>query len=558
MSSIAQLVRTLADRPDYWLLVFWPVFFSALWLLSRWPGTRKLLSLTGKFWILAGGLTLAAFIWFNWVYLRSPMFPGMFFHIQPDVATVSWYFAEGKPVYHGPESAEVYNIVYGPYLYIFTGFIEKILGPSLFSAKLGGQLALYGATLVFAFILRKRLGWARAILAVGIFTAMVVNFDPIETYTRADSFIVLFVVLGAWAAYSPSKIAPWILGLAIGVSTELKIHAGVYFLPLLWLAWRSGYRGRSWLVAGGCALTSAILPFVAFSNISLRNYLWTLAVASHHGLSAHYYLPTLEYFFALCAPIAIAVILAYIQQPGKTMEILKSRRCFIGLILVEFLLVLPFASKFGAGPHHLLPMVIVLLLLAVELHEAGLRFDWSGSPVEAAGYALLYSWLACCLGFGFMRSYQNAAWMNGRTEWAKSVTADVEKIRQTYQSSHVLLMGAGNKEHYELTFYRTGLIFQGEPIGIDPSALMEFSYAGYPTITLSKLTAFLNQNYPHKKILWLIPKGDEPFSMDSFYSNVVNGEFGEHKPLYDDSFRADFKNAFKLQESTSNYDLYAN
>jgi len=558
MQFAKNVIQILSSRPDYWPWVGWMPFFLALWVINRLDRGE---ALRNRFRWLApaiGLLMLAVFGWFNWVFLRSPLYLGPISHLQPQIADVSWYFATCRPVYHGADSGEVYNLLYGPWLYIITGGFEKVFGAGIFSAKLGGELAV-GASLVWLILLlRRKAGIGFALLVSGLFAALLMALDPVESLVRADVFIVLGVVAGCWAAQSPLKFAPVAFGVLTGICFNLKIHSPIYFLPLLWVAWQSGHRGKALAVAALSAAVTAILPFVIFPNVSWQNYWWTLRVAGAHGFDPNRFLDSLEWFFLLCLPIAAVAALAYVKNPGETAKALGKLKPFIGLIFISFIILLPFASKFGAGPHHLLPLIPTMLLLAAEF--VTLNGHWLGGrsfPVLGL-QAALFSWLAASFTVGLVRSYQDTAWLKDRAPWAQSVNADIDQILAKYSSNSVILMGTGGEEDYMATFFRTKLVFAGMPDGIEAGPLMEFAFAGKSQADLGKLVAMLNHDYGGKKILWLVPKGNAPFSMSTMYALVMRGDYQPHPPLFDENFREAFAKNFSRIGVTQFYDLYSN
>lgn len=548
----------LTTRQDWWPFAFWVPCFLVILAARYFAGRGERLDRTRALFPIMGLLMIALFGWFNYVFLSSPLYLGHMSHIQPLIADVSWYFATGKPVYHGPESVEVYNILYGPWLFIFAGWFERILGPSVFSAKLGGELALGASLLMLFLLLRKRAGTAFAITGVGLFAALVMALDPVEILIRPDVYLTLFVLIGCWAAGSSAKTAPVILGLMLGLSVNLKVHGFIYFFPLGWMAWQSGWRVKRGLTVMVVGFIAAIFPFLVFPNVSLKNYAWTLSVAGQQGLNLINFFTNIEWFFLLCVPLGAVVALAWLRDSSNTARVLQAHSRIMFFILLEFLAILPFASKYGSGPHHYLPLSIILLLLGADLHAQGVRWVW-GSTMAAAGVqAVCLSWLASCVGTGLVRCYQDAGWLRGQTAQAHSIDADLHGITAKYGADHVILMGVGSDDDYEQTFFRSTLIFAGQPIGIEPSALMESEFAGHPTLSLDQFDKTLGRDYPGKKIMWLIPKGHAPFTLKSYYATIQGGVYEENEILFNPAFRNAFQHDFSLLASTQFYDLYSN
>jgi len=558
MHWLSNLVVMLTTRQDWWPFAFWVPCFLLVLAISH--ATKRDLQLDRARIIFpaVGLLMVALFAWFNYVFLFSPVYLGHLSHIQPLIADVSWYFATGKPVYHAPDSAEVYNILYGPWLFIFAGWFERVLGPSVFAAKLGGELALGGAMIILFALLRKRAGRGFALTGVGIFAALVMAMDPVEILVRTDAYIVFFVLIGCWAADSAAKIAPFIMGLMLGLCVNLKIHGGVYFLPLAWMAWQTGWRKKELLLALMVALFAAILPFVIFPNISLSNYISTLRVAGGQGINLINLFTNIEWFFLLCLPLGTVVALAWLRDGPATTQKLQPFYPVLLLIVVEFLAILPFASKYGSGTWHFLPLSVMLLFLGADLHAAGIRWVWGGTVAATAVQAACLSWLACCLGTGLVRCYQDAGWLRGKTAWAQGVEADLHGIIAKYGTSHILLMGVGGDDDYAQTFFRSTLVFNGQPIGLEPSALMESEFAGHPSPDFGQFVKTLGQEHPGQKIIWLIPKGATPFTLKSFYAKTEGADYGSHDLVFDAQFQNSFRRDFSLLASSQFYDLYSN
>jgi len=558
VNFINNLVEILTTRQDWWPFAFWVPCFLGILALAFVGGRGDRLNSLRWLFPTAGLLMIILFVWFNWVFLFSAVYLGPMSHIQPLIADVSWYFATGKPVYHASDSVEVYNILYGPWLFILTGWCERLLGASVFSAKFAGELALSVAFLVLFQLLRKRAGTGFAVTGVGIFAALIMALDPVEILMRADVFIVLLMLLGCWVAESTSKIAPVGLGVLLGLSVNFKIHAAVYFLPLAWVTWRSGWHGKQVLTVVVAAFIVSLLPFLVFSNVFLGNYLRTVAAAGSHGINLINLFTCIEWFFLLCLPLGAVIALAWLRDNNNTSRVVKSFYPLLLLIVVEFLAILPFAAKYGAGPHHYLPLTVILLLLAAELHAQGVRWTWGSTVAAAAIQAACLSWLLSCLGTGLVRCYQDTGWLKVQSAWAQNIETDLHSITAKYGTDHVVLMGIGGNHDYPQTFFRSQLVFAGQPIGLEPSALMEDAFAGQPTPSLELLVKRFSQEYPGRKIMWLIPKSNAPFTLESYYATTQGSGYGEHDLLFDMAFRSAFQHDFRLAASTSFFDLYAN
>src|SRR5262249_21791016 len=151
-----------------------------------------------------------------------------------------------------------------------------------------------------------------------------------------------------------------VLGVALGVAVNLKVHSAAYFIPVLAVAWQKGFRGKSWRAGAAAAGFMALAPFFLFSNVSLENYWATLRVAGAQGLNPLNYLSLLEVFFNLWVPLLAMVFLAWRQDARATQAALSTQRNFILFLLAGFVVLLLPSSKYGAGPHHLWPLTVLM------------------------------------------------------------------------------------------------------------------------------------------------------------------------------------------------------
>jgi hypothetical protein len=536
----------LPAEPFFWPFVF---FLPCLLILAAMVYFRRI---AAGSWMLRwlglvpGVIMLTGFAWANWETLTTPAYTD---HIQPQVAAVSWYFAEGHPLYHNATAPEAYSMLYGPYLYIITALSEKFLGPTIFFSKFPSIVAS-GVTLVVLFIVfHKRTTTPRALLASGLYAALMVALGCFMWTVRSDAFLCLFVAIGLWAALSKSKTAPILLGVVIGVCTNLKLHAFVYFLPLLWLAARTGYTRKSWLVAGGGVMVALALPFIALPNVSLANYLWILRGAAGHGLDR-----SLAWGNLAWAGSAIAVLLGWttmvwMHNASATREYLRAQIPLFCMMALSLLLVLVPASKIGGGPYHLLPWLMPLLYMSIEMPSVRLSAVEGRSRWTLALSAGVFSWLLCCFWSGSILCYFQIQTMSQQKAWAVSVKTDLNGILQHQGKNYRILMGLGDNNSNKYPKMRPWLVFAGEPIGFDSSALMDLQLGGIYRADLRRLVAAMAAPDAHGlPLLWLIPKGTKPFSVISSYPRMG--------PLFDDDFRATFDQMFQWSASTEYFDLY--
>jgi hypothetical protein len=328
------------------------------------------------------------------------------------------------------------------------------------------------------------------------------------------------------------------------VCGDLKGHAISYFIPITAVALRRSWSRKQLAVAAITAIVTLLAPF-ALGNVSLATYVRLLAVTAGPGwFLPQNYATLLGWGVALATPICAFCVLALWRDHAAAIERFKTQRYLLLCTGVGFLGFLFPASRIGSGPHHVLPYIAVVLFLAVELVRSGVSVAWQRSIGGVVVNALAYSWLICVFGVGLWDA-RDLWWQTQPAQQKKGddVIADLERLQATYGSRYTLVMGAGGDPGYPLTRYRPELAFKGSPIGIDPVALMDSKWAGVPPPDLNRfLDSLRNGPGPPKPVMWLIPKGDGPFSMSTWYKRPGNPWADD--PLYEPDFKEQFARRF--------------
>lgn len=535
------MAGAIAGDASTWALALTVPFFAALVCAGK---AKRLSALPRMIW---GGLVLMAaaviifYISIGWAYARSFVF---WDHVEPHVASISWYFWLGKEVY--PGLSECYGLSYGPFLYVFNGLIEALCGPSVFSAKLGGVLAGCGSVLAVFLLVRRTHATSVALLAAALFVSMQLHFSHVAFWNRPDPFLVFFVSIACLAATFPSWGAALCMGVAAGICFNLKIHALLYFLPVFAFAWRA-FSGRQWAAAIGIGCACGISPFILFANISFDHFIAPIKWAASQGIAPGTGAAILKWSFLAAMPAGLAAVLAHLQNPDRVRQSFdRGKWPVAALILAGMAMAIP-ASKIGSGAFHYMPFLPAAILIAADL----LR-DATGAPTRYSRgvflvYACLASWVVCSsLAAGFrLRAIK---WRLESSSLANAVAAEMRSVLDRYGDTHVVLMGQaggpGAGGQYRLTFLSPLLVFNGMPIGLEASTLMERKTAGMPTPPVHSI----GQTPEGKPVLWMIPKGDEPFAMTTWYPPFDN--------LYDERFRQDFLSQYEVSSETPHFDLY--
>jgi hypothetical protein len=461
-------------------------------------------------------------------------------HGEPGMAVLGWYWVLGQPVYHDMEAPHRYSYLYGPMLFVFNGLFMKIAGPSIFSSKIGGILA-YAAGFAFLLHTYKRIAGSRPGF---IFTLC--TFALFATYgfrifsNRADSYLILTVILALWGAGLKNRtLSLAVFALALGVSVNLKIHAAFYFLPIAVLYGRSHGMKRSAAAVFAGALLS-LAPFLA-PNISLTGYLHLLEAMSKHGLSTNKALKVATYSIYVVIPLLTAAAWAHTKDPGCGKKNKTGYLLLFGSLLAGIAAVAVIALKPGAGRWHIMPFVPAVNYMLLQFAKQNGLTGYFKKPETYMNKAPLFILSFLCIAFitASERLFV-LSWRAVNTD--HSVFArDIEKIAREHEGKKIA-MGYGDGNGYRSTYYRVLLVFKGHPQFIDAGAEMDFRLAGLPEPG-AVIESLENCTYE----IFIIPGGNEPFSMESFYGGL----------LFTETLRNAFLENYEIAGKTAHFDIHA-
>ncbi len=457
-------------------------------------------------------------------------YPGYVDHTEPSIAALSWRLFEGHPVYHGLEAPDRTSIPYGPLAYGIHAVIFALFGGSLATGKLAGLAAAMFVPLFFL-IGWRRWGLVHASAASLLASGFILLLIPFSIWNRPDPFIVLFVVIALWVMNSADKEKPeWVRTLIIatagGMAVSLKIHAGIYFVPIALLHCHGrGFTRFLALSLAGAAV--AMAPF-AFSAFSLADYtVWFSLQAAGKAFSPEAYGPVLKK--ALLYLIPALVFFPALKSTGKGGKI------YFWSYMVSLLVLIPLAARPGGGHYYLYPF----FPLAIDLT---LRFAGNSRYARFSTTTLLVAAV-----FVLMLSVPVQKRFLRNLDWtlATSIDAEVKDIIAHF-SGKTIEMGYGEKTaggaSYDLTYYKSLLVMAGNPYSLDATVGAEMLKLGiaFPKAAIERIGACRTD-------LWLVPKGEAPFAMWSYYGG----------PAFPEVFRQAFLGAYKKSASFTYFDVWA-
>ncbi|MDO9172339.1 MAG: hypothetical protein Q7W29_10975, partial [bacterium] len=486
--------------------------------------------------VCVAAIVFAAFLSTSLWYLNHD---GYASDVEAMVTSVSWWVQTGGPLYHAPDADPQYSVLYGPMVYLATGFWLDLLHPSIFAAKLGSLLALYVSVILLHLTIRRLVSGTLAFGMTAVALLLYWTAGTAALLVRPDPYILAAVCLGLYAAGSSWRV-PAVVGaaLALGLAVNLKVHAVLYLLPVLTLL-DERHGSRATLAALGLGAVAVVAPFALHDGISLVNYLSWILIGTRHGLELDY-LPLL-FTRALFFAIPVLVLLSTASRPANRPWM---RRQLVTAWAAGTLAVIVLAMKPGAGQVHLLPMIPINLVFAARLWPAegmrGLLFPDRGASWRLGAVA---AFMIAAVVAGSVSGYRSARLAGSRMENSTAISADIRGILAEHPDRAIGMGYSGDSNYYHLANLRPLLTFSGNPLLIDAVSLMDSrrAHRQIPEATLAALDAGVID-------LWLVPRGRQPFRLASWYP--------PHDDVFSDEVRARFSFHYRLEGHSRYFDLW--
>ena len=449
---------------------------------------------------------------------------------EPTMTAVGWLFARGQPVYPAIGSAERYAHIYGPLAFMAHGGVLSLFGPSIVASKWLGAAAALGSLALLFLALRSVLDASRAIVLTGVCATLLLGFRNYSFWTRPEPLQLVSVAAAlVLAVRTKGWVATVFIGLFSGILWNLKITGPLYTLPIFAVVHhRAGWRHV--VLACGTAMSVALLPFT-LSNVSWGNYVEWLALSARTGLVLPALRQNLEWAAYFGVPILLSYCTVRAEQRSDDPE-MRSILLALGLATTGIVVA---ASKPGAGPYHLLPILPVMFyVVACYLRDMS-RADVVDPSVLIVGLGfVLVSVLV-----GTAQQGQFLLTMSQRSE--RREAADIEQFANGHAG--VVEIGYGSTEAF--TLERPLLVFRNDSYLLDEPAVREHQLAG-----LELPPATVNALRTCRVTYWLVPKGETPFSGRNSYPAVLL------KPLFSDEFRRAFQESYRVTGATTYFDVW--
>ncbi|GEM_PF-634064 len=485
-----------------------------------------------RLWLLLGltGLFLLVLAWALGSYL---LYPGYLDHGEPSVTLISFRLLDGVPAYPGFDEPGMVSNVYGPLTFVMHALAIGVLGPSVLSGKAASILA---ALLIpfFVFLSHRRRGVEAAAGGAIFAAALVLLHVPYSIWNRPDSIIALLGIIAVWAANASDPKRPeWrhsiIIALSAGLAVGMKLHAGVYFAPVVIFHCLNENRGlKAFGAMCAAGLTVVLLPF-AFSVFSISNYLAWFGLIADKANPAGLLFKVVRYGLIYLIPGLF--FLAAHRWTRK--HPLLAEKAYFWVFFASLVAIIFPASKVGGGIHYFFPFLAIFI--DQIFRHAGRVKKHREKVLAGMGLAAA---LILILGVPVQKRFYRAL------HWQEigAIQTEIRMIMAKYPDL-AIEMGVGeNIANYYRTFYKSLLVLEGHPYTLDAAPVMETSKMKIP-LTDDTLAMIRGCNTD----IWLVPKGERPFAMDSYYGN----------PMFDEDFLGAFQGSYAKAETFDFFDVWA-
>lgn len=467
-----------------------------------------------------------------WVLWRHGLLDTYLDHAEPAVAARAWRLVAGRDLYGAPDAADWQLTGYGPILFLADALFLTLAGGSIAASKLAGTTASLLAVALLAWHAARRFGWRTVPVVVVVTLGGMLHAGPMAFWNRPEPHIILAVTLALVVAARPrgegkrrpGLVDALVVGACIGYAMGTKINAVIYFVPIV-LGFLTDRRWPiQWSAIAASGVLVLLLPF-AHPLIGLENWAhglrdlvadrqpdWgALPGVLRHGAAVY------------LSPLLLA--------PFARTTLSRSDWIYLGAVLVVGVVAGFLALSPGAGWYYMLP----LLPMTVDLVARLLPRDGDGRPAVMAVLVAAFVVLAWTPQKRLMRSMDRLALENPGAEIAAVLAR---------HPGATVEMGLGDDvETYRHTWPWARLAFAGHPATTASWSDMESTFLGRPAppAKLARIAACATD-------LWLIPAGEEPFAMASYYPG---------HPAYWPEFRDAFLLAYEKQESGQSFDLWS-
>ena len=457
-------------------------------------------------------------------------------HSEPAVAFRAWMFIkEGAASLYPPEDSAHYLINhYGPMTYIFGAISQALFGPSILASKLPNFAGVILSILFFSTFVYRQHGISYVPVGALVFVCFILFSAPVYLMVKTDSLVFMLVAFSLLVTTFDQKgrwpwLVPLLISIIVGVSVNLKIFSFIFFIPIVIF-----YCRQRWMITWPVmALTSVCvfaLPFIFF-EFSFLNYMSSLlSISAVRSLDFSLLPIALRYssiFLVSILPLAVAGILGRVQREDLF---------YFGLFVLFYGMSMYFLLIAGRMKYDMFffPVALDLLIRFTKILEPYRKVQTSIIAIISIGFLVV----AVTPQKRLLRALESDRWLLDAAHEVSEIITD--------EPAKTIEMGYGSDiaKTYRISFTKPLLAFAGNKMIIDGHSNVESNFAGLP-----KNPAKIDHIRQCRTDLWLIPKGEEPFALQSYYQDKPRQPFSS-------DFRAAFLATYEKKETRNFFDIW--
>lgn len=455
-------------------------------------------------------------------------------HALPNIAIRSWRLINGQELYYTSEALNFIAGVYGPLLYGLNGLMLLVFGGTLAASNAAGGLAVFLGLAALSIHLFKTSDRDVAAVGVIMFLGVVLSLSPISFWTRPDPFILMlvcFALLSTQLKRFGDYVPHVAVAICIGLAVNFKAHAFLCFIPIVFRYCTKRWY-ISWVLMAALSILVFLIPF-GFSSISMTEYLGRLFdIVGGRSVSMGLLYTATKYSALFLLPaIVLAIAWKWFRSKINAKDII-----YFWAFLLSICGGVYSASVPGAGWYHLLAFIPISADLFSKFVES-MRDKLLPRAILLSGFFLTFAIVSITPQKRLWKTYDRLSSMG-------SVSDEIRSVIKRFPGQ-TIEMGYGQDvaSTYSLTNARPLLAFAGNRTTITGPSAMELRYQGQPVSpSLLAHTRSCGTN------LWLIPKGERPFSMNSYFNNA---------PAFWPKMQEAFIFAYKIKTTLKYFDVWA-